>query len=280
MEVAKEGIDAPDKIADSYNTILDNVVPLKQIFSKVNQYQSDYSKEANALVTDANAKVTDGLTESFKARYKAWEICAAAIPLLTTYNHLLDSPMDQGIFSMVRTILINVLNIGIQKLEDGQKDLADSSASFDAAAGKLMPLNTRLESDFSENSEYFKTQIANIRKTLQRGIRPFFLFGVLISRGASEAKVVSEVKAKMAAIEKSYQELTAEARKSSQNIDATRAKIKEQIREIIALKDLAEGTKTFEDLGNNPELKESVLKSSKNLIAKCSAYQVRHVTNL
>lgn len=199
-------------------------MPLRQSILKSNEFQSSYSKEAAALSADVKAKVTNGLDASFRARYKAWEMCAVAIPPLSAYNNLLTGQMNQPKFAAARVLLINLFSNGVQKMSEAQKELDDSSASFEEAANNQLSLDTRFESDFSEGSEYYKTQISNIMNTVSGVGFPFFLFGILIPHGGSEAKLVPEVKAKMAAIQKSNQELTSEVQKTSKNIDSTKSK--------------------------------------------------------
>lgn len=273
LEIAEEGIDALAKSIDLYKTILDNEVPLKQKFSEIGDYPSSYSRQAASLTREVNTKVTDGLNAVTTASSKASELCTDAVP---TLNNLIDQ-IDQN--DAQPAILIKLLDDGIQKLTAGQDGLADSSASFEAASGKLSSLNIRLESDFNTKSEYYKSQILNIHKTTYTEGASFFLFGILISSGQSEAKLIPKVKAKMASIQKSYKELTTEVSNTLEIIDALKATLEGQIRQLDDLKAQAEEIETFGEIDENPELTESVLNLAHYLIKECSAYQTKHESN-
>lgn len=283
LEVAKEGIDTLDKGIDLYNKILDKVVPwseLNQTITKLDKYRSDYSKEAAALIGEIKTKMMDGMDAYFRATQSVYEWCGLAVRLLTTYTTLFKGQMNQGKFNAQRTLLLKVLDDGIKKMTDGQKQLGDSSSSFNVAAGKLTSLNHRLATDFSQNSEYFQSQISRIRAVAYASAAPFTLLGLSIAAGVVEGKLIPELKAKMASIEKWYKDVTAEVEKSFKNIDDTKAKLKEEIRHIGDLKVQTETTKTYIELDDTPEMKEEVLTSVADLIKKCKEYQNRHMDDV
>lgn len=283
MEVAKEGIETLDKGIDVYNKILDKVVPweeLNKTITKLDKYRSDYSKEAAELIGEVKTKMLDGMDAYFRATQSVYEWCGLAIKLLNTYTTLFKGQMNQSKFSAQRTLLLKVLDNGLEKMSAGQKQLGDSSSSFNVAAGKLTSLNYRLATDFSENSEYYKSQISRIRAVAYGAAAPFTLLGLSIAAGVVEGKLIPELKAKMASIEKWYKEVTVEVQNSFKNIDETKAMLKQEIRQIGDLRVQTDVTKTMVEMDDSPDLKKEVLASVADLIKKCKEYQTRHINDV
>lgn len=220
----------------------------------------------------------NGMDAYFRATQSVYEWCGLAVPLLNAYNKLFTGEMNQGKFTAQRTLLLKVLVDGIAKMEKAQAELAASSGSFNESAGKLTSLKRRLETDFSENSEYFQNKISEMRKKAYIGAAFAGPFGLIIAAGVVEGKLVPDLKRKMGEIQKFYDELLATVSQSFTDIDETKAKLKEEIRVIGDLKTQAEETKTFIELDNTPELKETIVDSVNNLIQKCKDYRERHIS--
>lgn len=268
---------------DLYNKILDKIVPwaeLNQTITKLDKYRSDYSKEAAALIGEVKTLMMDGMDAYFRATQSVYEWCGLAIKLLNTYTTLFKGKMNQSKFNAQRVLLLKVLEDGIKKMENGQKQLGDSSSSFNNAAGKLTSLNHRLATDFNQNSEYYQSQISRIRAVAYGAAAPFTFLGLSIAAGVVEGKLIPELRTKMASIEKWYKDVTAEVQNSFKNIDDTKAKLKEEIRHIGDLKVQTETTKTMVELDDTPELKEEILGSVADLIKKCKEYQTRHIDDV
>lgn len=279
LDIAKEGIATLDKGFELYNKILDKIVPwseLNKTITKLDKYRSDYSEEASALIGDVKTKMMDGMDAYTRATQSVYEWCGLAVRLLATYKILFTGQMNQGKFAASRTFLLQVLEDGIKKMTVGQKELGDSSASFNVAAGKLTQLNHRLAADFDKNSEYCQSQISHIRAVAYGAAAPFLIFGLPIAAGIVEGILVPELHRKMAAIKKWYEDVSADVQNSFKDIDDTKAKLQEEIRNIGELKVQTKETETYIEVDNTPELKEIILKSVLDLIAKCEAYRIRH----
>lgn len=247
LEIANEGIDTLDKFLDLYNKVLDKVIPWQQFnktITKLDQFQFDYSKEAAVLIGEIKTKMMDGMDAYFRATESIFEWCHLAIELLESYRTLFKGQMNQEKFDTQRALLLKVLEDGILKMTIGQQQLAQSSSSFNVASGKLETLNHRLASDFNQNSAYFQSQMERVRLTAYLGAAPFSIFGLAIAAGVVEGVLIPKLKAKMAEIEKWYNEVRAEVKISFKNIDDTKAKLNEEIRHIGVLKAQTDSTKT------------------------------------
>lgn len=280
LDVAKEGIETIDKALDLYNKVLDKIVPwdeLNKTIAKLDQFRSDYSKEAAALIGDVKTKMMDGMDAYFRATQSVYEWCGLTIRLLGTYKKLFTGNMDQKKFNSQRTLLLKVLGDGIDKMDKGQKELGDSSSSFNGAAGKLTSLNHRLETDFNEKSEYYQAQITRIRLVAYGSAAPFGLFGIAIAAGVVEGKLIPELNAKMRSIETFYQDTTKIVKDAFKDIDTTKLKLKEEIRVIGNLKEQTEETKIYIEMDDDPAMKEIIVDAVDALIAHCQDYRKRHM---
>lgn len=279
LNIAKEGIEALHTGFDLYNKFLDKIVPwseLNQTITKLDKYRSDYSDEAAVLIGQVKTKMMGGMDAYTRATQSVYEWCGLAVKLLNTYKILFTGQMNPGKFAASRKFLLEVLEDGIKKMTIGQKELGDSSASFNVAAGKLTELNHRLAADFDKNSEYCQAQISHIRLVAYASAAPFLIFGLPIAAGIVEGVLVPKLHAKMTAIQKWYKDVSADVQNSFKNIDDTKAKLQQEIRNIGELKVQTKETETYVEVDNTPELKEIILQSVVDLIGKCEAYINRH----
>lgn len=243
----------------------------------MHKYQSDYSEAAAALIGQIKANMMDGMDAYFRATQSVYEWSGLAIKLLNTYSFFFRDKMDQEKFDAARSLLLLVLEDGIEKMRIGQSELGDSSASFNAAAGQLTQLNNRLAIDFNESGEFYLSKIAQIRRVAYGAAAPFRLFGVVIAATVAEAKLIPDVKDKMAEIAEWFNDVSAEVQNSFKNIDDTKAELKEEIRRIGEIKIQAKETKSYVEIDYVAQMKETIMESVADLIAKCKDYRFRHI---
>lgn len=274
-----KGIEALDKGLDLYDKRLDKVVPwnvFQETLNKLDEFRKDYSKEAANLIGDLKTKMKNGMDTYFMASQSVYEWCSLAVPLLGNYKNFLKGKMDSAKFTAQRALMVSLLNSGIEKMGKAQDKLEASSSSFNEASGKLTSLNYRLEADFSEKSEYYKTKISEIRKVSYSGGASFFLFGILISAGVSEGKLIPDVKKKMKNLEVFYKDLRQTIAKSSTEIDSAKRQIREEIRIIGDMKSKTEETKIYVEADTDGSLQQIITVAVDGLITKCKGYISRH----
>lgn len=274
-----KGIEALDKGLDLYDKRLDKVVPwnvFQETLTKLDEYRKDYSKEAANLIGDLKTKMKNGMDTYFMASQNVYEWCSLAVPVLGNYKNLLKGKVDNAKFTALRALILSLLNSGIDKMGKAQEKLDASSTSFNEAAGKLTSLSIRLEADFSEKSEYYKTKISEIRKTAYQGGASFFLFGILISAGVAEGKLIPDVKKKMQNLESYYKDLSKSVAKSTSEIDSAKQKIREEIRAIGNMKSKTEETKIYVESDNDGALQQIIVGAIDSLVGKCKGYIARH----
>lgn len=87
---------------------------------------------------------------------------------------------------------------------------------------------------------------------------------------------VPELRAKMAQIQRFYEDLKLQVEKAFQDIDDVKDKLNKEIMQIGDLKVKTEETKTFIDLDAIPDLRNTLIQSGQNLIDKCNIYRQKH----
>lgn len=279
LDVFNKGVQALDKALDLYDKRIDKVVPwnvFQETLSSLDKYRSDYSKEAATLIGDLTTQMKNGMDTYFTASQSVNEWCTLASNLLKNYKTFLTGKMTDAKYQSAKKILISLLKIGIDKMEKAQSDLAKSSTSFNVASGKLASLTIRLEADFSEKSSYYKTKISELRKTAYEGGASFFLFGIAISAGVVEAKLVPDIKKKMAELTVYYKNVHQTVGQSSQKIDTAKKQINVEIQAIGEVKSKAEETNIYVESDTDGSLQQIISGTVDELITKCNAYRQRH----
>lgn len=279
LEVANKGIDTVERGFDVFTKILDRVVPwleLNRTISKLDEFQSDFSKEAGGLISDVKFKMEEGLDAYSRATQSVSEWCALAVNLLNTYKLLFTGQMNAEKFDASRLLLLDVLDDGIAKMTIGINEMTASSEGFNAAIGQLTSLNKRLAYDFDSKSAFYQSELKRIRAVGYGVAAPFMLFGVLVATGYIEGNLIPAIHEKMASIEKWYKGVTVDVQMSLEGINETKAKLKDEIERIVDVRTETKITKVNVQQDDNPVLREMILQSVTNLIAKCEAYRARH----
>lgn len=280
MDLAKAGLDAIDKALNLYNKILDRIVPWKDFQESVDnldKFRRDYSTEASQIIGDLKTKMMDGMDQYFMSTQSIYEWCGLALRLLKTYKKIMVGEMNESKFKIQRKLLVQLLSVGVEKMEKAQNELEASSTSFNDSAGKLDALNRRLKTDFDEKSEYFETQKSRIRKTAYMGAAPFGLFGLAIAAGVTEGKIIPELIKKMESIKQWYEGLTVTIKNSLVNIDDVKVKFQTEIRDIGNLKTNTEATQIYvEAEGGDGAMMEIIKESVDELIKNCNEYRMKH----
>lgn len=174
VEVFDRGVSAANNALDLYNKIYDQVMPWKKLeeaLKVLDERRDDYSVESGSLLGVIKTLIMNALDQYFQSTQVIFEWCGVAVELLRDYLELFDK-IDESTFNNQKAILIEVLSDGITKMEQAQKNLGESSSSFNDASGKLASLNVRLTHEFDSKSEYFKQK----RSELERNAgTPIFL---------------------------------------------------------------------------------------------------------
>lgn len=285
IEITKEGIETINKALDLYNKVLDQIVPWKtyeETVKELDRFREDYSNEAGKLVGEVKTLIKNAEDNYFVATQSIYEWCGLTIKLLAIYLDLFEKRTSKT-YEAQRALLIKVLEDGLTKMSAGQAQLEQSSMNFNSVAGKLTALHVRLTNDFDSKSSYMQGKVDKIRKEAYGGAAAGFVlgpFGALISysiaAGVVEGKLIPELMKKFAEVKAFFDKLHGIIDKTNVDIDSTKIKLKEEVKNIGVLKVQTEETKALIPLDDLDALRDTILESVNNLIFQCNEYQKRH----
>lgn len=141
-------------------------------------------------------------------------------------------------------------------------------------------MHGRFKFEFDEKSAYFEDKVNKIRMGAYVGSSFFGIIGLGISAALVELKYVPELREKLAEIQSFYDNLKSKVDEASRNVDETKKKLHKEIIEVGNLKVKTEETRTFADLDNIPELRDTLAQSGLSLINKCKIYHKRHTEQI
>lgn len=285
MEITKEGVDTINKALELYNKVLDKIVPWEtydKTVKELDRFRDDYSNESATLVGEVKTLIKNAQDDYFAATQEIYEWCGLTTKLLNIYLQLFAKKTSKT-YEAQRALLIKVLDDGVTKMAKGQAKLLQSSSNFNNVAGKLTALHSRFTNEFDSKSSYVAGKVAKIRTEAYLGAISGIVggpFGLIISysiaAGVVEGKLIPELMAKLKEVENFFNTLKATIDKTNTDIDSTKEKLHQEVKNIGVLKTQTEETKTLIGQDELDALKDFILDSVNALIAQCAEYQKRH----
>ncbi|MBP8813134.1 MAG: hemolysin E [Laribacter sp.] len=283
FETAKTAIETADKALDLYNKVLDQLIPWKtfeETIKELTRYKDEYSQKSSTLVGEVKTLLLDCQDKYFESTQSVYEWCGVSGQLLTAYLKLFEEPNEKKAEAQ-KAILIKVLDEGILKMKASMDCLGRCSSSFNAAAGKLLALESQLSNDFNEESSFFQGQVDKVRKEAYAGAAAGLAagpFGLIISysiaAGVVEGKLVPALKEKFKSVETFFKALKDKVQGASVTIDETKLKLENEISAISEMSAQTKVTRTYVDFD---DLMMDLLKDAAGkLITQCNEYQKRH----
>lgn len=283
--ITKEGIETITKTLDLYQKVLDKIVPWEEYEKTVREldrFRNEYSNESAQLVGEVKTLIKNAEDHYFSATQTIYEWCSLAEKLLAIYLDLFNKRTSTT-YEAQRALLISVLDAGLKKMTDGQAKLEQCSMNFNNVAGKLTTLHTRLSNDFDSKSSYFQGQVDKIRKDAYLGaisgicLGPFgLIISYSVAAGIVEGKLIPELVKKLKEVEKFFSTLHSTIDKTNGDIDATKGKLRDEVKNIGVLKVKTEATKILIPNDQLDALRDTIMESVNNLIAQCKEYQKSH----
>lgn len=132
LDIAKEGIESLDKDLDVHQ-MADKVVSwskLNNIISQLGNHRLDFSKEAATLLSQIETKMLDVTDAYIRATQNIVQWSGLAVELLEPYKSFFDGEMDRDLYNTQRDILLQLLDDGITKINNGHEEIAAVSSSF------------------------------------------------------------------------------------------------------------------------------------------------------
>lgn len=257
VESDKEVFDIINKAIDLYDR-LELWSQIDGTIATLDRYRADFSMESAGLIEVIKTRTLNGKDTYFRSTKTISEWCNLIIQELSKFISEAE-PADR------RKILLTVLDNGINKMNEAQEALGESSTNFNEASGTLSSLNDRLNNEFSLESSYFQNIVAKIRLMAYGGGSPTSIFGVVIAPGVVEGKLVPELRSSMERPRMFYKEMTMTVNNQVTLIEEIKGKLHDVIEVIGSLKERIDD---ISELGDT--------ESANKLIAKCREYATKY----
>lgn len=269
-------IQKADEAVDFFNKVLDQTVPwhtFSDSLYEMDKFRSDYASETAALILEIKRLLLDSMDTYFRATRSIYGWCNVASHLLTAYvNLFVDISREKS--AAQKSILLEILNTGINKMIKVQSDLDSISANFTDASLKLSTLQIRLDNEFDERGDWYHMKMREIEENIQNGSSSIGPFGVFIGADARELSV--RLNEKMTSSKRFYNNLKKNVNKAFIDIEEAKVKLNAEIRIFRNLKIQTEDTKPFQSLDDAAALRDTVIQFAEGLSNKCNEYRRRH----
>lgn len=116
---------------DLYQKLLKEVPwsTLKQKLDNLEAYRNDYSNAAASIISEIKGHMTNGIAAYKKSSQNIYDWCVVAVKRLDAYVKLFNNVNADSIQKQ-KTLLVEMLNDGIQKMEAAQNELGKSSSRY------------------------------------------------------------------------------------------------------------------------------------------------------
>lgn len=284
VSIGKEAVAASRSVLDLYKKEADVAIPwdtIKEVAEKLDKFRNDYATRSGILAGDIKMLLENAMDEYFMSTQSIYEWCGIVITRLNTYLRLIKNPKS-GKVKMQHSILIRLLENGLDKLTTAQDKLDQSSRSLNSASGKIIALSSQLNADFEEKSEFVQERTM-LLKIAARNSKSCFLFICWDNSEVGDIyAIIQRIKSNLDKIKGFHEELKVTLGKATTDINSTKEKLREEIRVIGELKVKATVTKeslddvieNYEDIED--EIAEYVGEPARDLIKECEQYRTRH----
>lgn len=283
LNTANDGIRTVYNVLKSYDKLHERILPWKdfnQTLIKMDKYRQNFSIESAELIGEIKVLMLKGKDCYLAASKNVYEWAGLVTPLLTAYISLLRFSTPENTQTQ-KDILLSVLDEGIHKFERAQDELFRSSGSFNRAAGRLVALHARFESEFNEESEYVQSKISQIRiLSYVGGAYILGLPGILVAHLLAKNKFTRQLMLRLKSIELFYDKLKGRVDQAAKDIDKAKRILSHEVQQIGEMKVETQEITTFVHLDHEVYLREVVTESAEKLIAKCQEYRERHIEKI
>lgn len=275
IETAKIDIKRADEAVDFFNKMLDQTVPW-QTFSdslfEMDKYRTDFSVATAALILQIKRLLLNAMDAYFVATRNIYGWCNIASHLITAYVNLFDS-ISREKSAAQKAILLEILNMGIDKMTKVQNGLDVITTNFTEASETLTSLQVRLDNEFDVRRDWYRMKKRQIKEKIKNNVTFIGPFGVIFGTNVTES--MAKLHGKMLSSKRFYSQLKVIVNKALVNIDEAKLKLNDEIHIFRHLKMQTAETKPFESFGD-AGLRDTVIRFAESLSTKCNEYRKRH----
>lgn len=252
------------------------MAPWMTFADEFNKYHDDYQQETKDLIINIQDDVKDGMNFCTTAANNAYQWSGCVVPAIEAYN-ILFNKTGEDLASAQKTLLLDVLEDGLQVLEDTLPALANCSSFFWNAADKLPLLSSRIENEFGVFGNYHLRQLDKLESAVDTNAtlsRHYIAtYGPLFR--LAKRKFDAELRTEMESIKESYEIFKEKLINATVHIGQTKSALKAQI-EIV--EDLRFETKYSDIFANlDPRPNEQITESVNDLIKNCNILHQKYI---
>lgn len=247
--IEEKTIEAIDKVFDLCSAVNERLPwnEFKKVLPEFDKHINEYSEKSASMVANIKTNIMNAIDAYSEASRHITEWSSLNIPILQAHLKLFSD------YSAVKAnaqngLLQKLLDDGVVRTKIAQAELEKISTNLDAADHTISDLSNQFKIDFVEGNEFFRSKLARSKK------RP-------------------ELKERFSNVLNLYKRLGVLIQQSLIDITSIEDEMRTQIGDI---RNESEKLDNFETIVDDPEVLDSTVKATKNLIAKCSEYVTKH----
>lgn len=272
METVKGCIESIDEILTIYDKFAEQIVPSEEFNETLvglDKFQNYYSMESATLIGEIKTHIFYGIDAYFLASEMLYEWSGVVATHFKLFVSLFNG-YDARRADAQKQLLIDMLDSGVVKMSAAQVALGNSSMAFNSADEIIPVLRKRIDHDFNVHRKSttkpnsIRSKVAAVAIALHK-----FIFG----KNSVEKKIVKKLVGFHDKLDEKIQEAMI-------NIAITQKLLKMEIKHIANLKSQIQQTVTFVNLDGVPNLRDTVIESARNLIAKCEEFRKKYIKSM
>lgn len=270
--VASTSLEEIGKILDLYNRKMfaqSDWQDFSQSINNLHWKRDSFPSESRGLVNVIVDKLRNSVSQHASATRSIESWCESSRPELQTYKALFDGNYSQDKAESQRTILVDLLKKGVEKLSFALDQLNDCIRNLNAASGDIVQVDNQVERARRREINELEARKQNMRNT-QWWAFIFPILGVTLTL-TNELDAIPRIDSRIGELQNLYNQLNGIIRNVENDIKSGRDELQ---REIITLNNLqcqAKVTRTFIEL--SVPIKVLIKKHATNLIEKCTSYE-------
>lgn len=272
-------------VAESSNVVelfqdQNNLIPsneFKVFIGHLDQNRNSYSSKSRDLIDEIKTLLKDAMDGYFKSTDLISEWCGFARNQLQRYLSIVGFK-ENIIAKSKHKLIVDMLEVGLQKVTAAQAKLEEVSRNFNGASGRILALTAQMNADFDQQSYEMKKNTKNL------GIASIFAklcFFCPIPASLPIDQLIRTLQTSFDKAKAYHEELKVALQNADRKISQTKDKVKKEIQAMGNVKTQAHvSLDTINDVIDIGELDNVIRKEIEipigKLIEQCRIYQQQH----
>lgn len=246
----------------------------KEFLQKLDHFQSLYSFRDSEHVDEIKTLMYNAMVSYFMSSQRIYEWCGLIVHHLESYFNIgMDGVTSKATVKMQQHIMIEILDVGLEKLAVAHEKLNKASQNFNKAYGSITELVAQLNTDFDPNGDFVKERVQRlIRADENNSCNNWFC-----NNGAFRIRNgFKTVINKLNNIKRYHEELKNAIGNADAKINETKAKLQNEIIAVGDGKSQAMITLATDTDELDKEIQMKIYVRMKELIEESRGYRERH----